>query len=69
MHLFRVSDRDLIRTLDAHISFTKTVAFSPDGRILASGADGGGRKYGGRSNYGAFLMECCSALCWVMRTA
>lgn len=39
VHLFRVPDRQMIRTLRAHLSQPWAIAFSPDGSILASGAD------------------------------
>jgi len=30
-----------VRTLSGHIGFVRSVAFAPDGRLLASGADDG----------------------------
>jgi WD40 repeat protein len=36
--LWRVSDGTLLRTLTGHKSFVTSVAFSPDGHLLASGS-------------------------------
>jgi WD40 repeat protein len=38
VHLGRVSDGSLVRTLTGHTGFVRSVSFSPDGSLLASGS-------------------------------
>lgn len=39
--VWRVSDGTLLQSLDEHTSWVRSVAFSPDGSLLASGSHDG----------------------------
>jgi WD40 repeat protein len=39
--LYRVSDGEQLQTLSQHISGVASIAFSPDGRLLATGSNDG----------------------------
>ncbi len=39
VRLYRVADGTLLHTFAGHTNYVRSVAFAPDGQLLASGAD------------------------------